>query len=105
MKLFSFYKSCNEYDFNRFLRKLVKPATRDEINAAMKEAADGPMKGILEYIEDPIVSCDIIGNTHSSVFDSLLTKVIDGNFVKVISWYDNEAGYSNRLADMVEIIG
>ena len=82
--------------------ELVKPATRDEINAAMKEAADGPMKGILEYIEDPIVSCDIIGNTHSSVFDSLLTKVIDGNFVKVISWYDNEAGYSNRLADMVE---
>ena len=85
--------------------ELVKPATRDEINAAMKEAANGPMKGILEYIEDPIVSCDIIGNTHSSVFDSLLTKVIDGNFVKVISWYDNEAGYSNRLADMVEIIG
>jgi glyceraldehyde 3-phosphate dehydrogenase len=82
--------------------ELMKPATRDEINAAMKEAANGPMKGILEYIEDPIVSCDIIGNTHSSVFDSLLTKVIDGNFVKVISWYDNEAGYSNRLADMVE---
>jgi glyceraldehyde 3-phosphate dehydrogenase len=82
--------------------ELVKPATKDEINAAMKEAANGPMKGILEYMEDPIVSCDIIGNTHSSVFDSLLTKVIDGNFVKVISWYDNEAGYSNRLADMVE---
>jgi len=85
--------------------ELVKPATKDEINAAMKEAANGPMKGILEYMEDPIVSCDIIGNTHSSVFDSLLTKVIDGNFVKVISWYDNEAGYSNRLADMVEKIG
>jgi glyceraldehyde 3-phosphate dehydrogenase len=84
--------------------ELARPATRDEINAAMKEAANGPMKGILEYIEDPIVSCDIIGNTHSSVFDSLLTKVIDGNFVKVISWYDNEAGYSQRLADMVEKI-
>jgi glyceraldehyde 3-phosphate dehydrogenase len=82
--------------------ELVKPVTKDEINAAMKEAAEGPMKGILEYMEDPIVSCDIIGNTHSSIFDSLLTKVIDGNFVKVISWYDNEAGYSNRLADMVE---
>jgi glyceraldehyde 3-phosphate dehydrogenase len=82
--------------------ELERPATRDEINAAMKEAANGPMKGILEYMEDPIVSCDIIGNTHSSVFDSLLTKVIDGNFVKVISWYDNEAGYSHRLADMVE---
>jgi len=85
--------------------ELIKPATKEEINAAMKEAANGPMKGILEYIEDPIVSCDIIGNTHSSVFDSLLTKVIDGNFIKVISWYDNEAGYSNRLADMVEKLG
>ena len=85
--------------------ELVKPATRDEINAAMKEAANGPMKGILEYMEDPIVSCDIIGNPHSSIFDSLLTKVIDGNFVKVIAWYDNEAGYSQRLADMVEKLG
>ena len=82
--------------------ELAKPVTKDEINAAMKEAANGDMKGILEYIEDPIVSCDVIGNTHSSIFDSLLTKVIDGNFVKVVSWYDNEAGYSNRLADMVE---
>jgi glyceraldehyde 3-phosphate dehydrogenase len=82
--------------------ELARPVTKDEINAAMKEAANGPMKGILEYIEDPIVSCDVIGNPHSSIFDSLLTKVIDGNFVKVISWYDNEAGYSNRLADMVE---
>jgi len=81
--------------------ELARPVTKDEINAAMKEAANGPMKGILEYIEDPIVSCDVIGNPHSSIFDSLLTKVIDGNFVKVISWYDNEAGYSNRLADMV----
>ena len=82
--------------------ELNRPVTKDEINAAMKAAAQGPMKGILEYQEDPIVSCDIIGNTHSSIFDSLLTKVIDGNFVKVVSWYDNEAGYSNRLADMIE---
>jgi len=81
--------------------ELNRSVTKEEINAAMKEASEGPMKGVLEYQEDPIVSCDIIGNTHSSIFDSLLTKVIDGNFVKIVSWYDNEAGYSNRLADMV----
>ena len=85
--------------------ELARPVTKDEINAAMKEAANGPMKGILEYQTDPIVSTDIIGNPHSSIFDSLLTKVIDGNFVKVVSWYDNEAGYSHRMADMVERIG
>ena len=68
----------------------------------MKAAADGPMKGILEFMTDPIVSCDIIGNTHSSIYDAELTKVIGGNIVKVVSWYDNEYGYSNRLADMVE---
>ncbi|MEI6899948.1 MAG: type I glyceraldehyde-3-phosphate dehydrogenase [Bacteroidota bacterium] len=82
--------------------ELERSATKEEINAAMKEAADGPMKGVLEYMTDPIVSCDIIGNTHSSIFDAELTKVLGGNFVKVISWYDNEAGYSNRLADLVE---
>ena len=81
--------------------ELNRNVTTEEINAAMKAAAEGPMKGILEYQTDPIVSCDIVGNPHSSIFDSLLTKVLDGNFVKVISWYDNEAGYSNRLADMV----
>ncbi len=75
--------------------------TKEEINAAMKEAADGPMKGILEYCTDPVVSSDIIGNRHSSIFDSLLTQVMDGNFVKVVSWYDNEMGYSQRLADLV----
>ena len=85
--------------------ELARPVTKDEINAAMKEAANGAMKGILEYMPDPIVSCDIIGNTHSSIYDAELTKVLDGNFVKVISWYDNEAGYSQRLADMVERIG
>ena len=75
--------------------------TKEEINAAMKEAAEGPMKGILEYCTDPVVSSDIIGNRHSSIFDSLLTQVMDGNFVKVVSWYDNEIGYSQRLADLV----
>lgn len=81
--------------------ELEKPATKDEINAAMKAAAEGAMKGILEYCEDPIVSSDIIGNPHSSVFDAALTKVIDGNFVKVVSWYDNEWGYSCRVVETV----
>ncbi|RUA27681.1 MAG: type I glyceraldehyde-3-phosphate dehydrogenase [Bacteroidetes bacterium] len=81
--------------------ELEKVPTVEEINAAMKAAAEGPMKGILEYNTDPIVSVDIVGNTHSSIFDSELTMV-KGNIVKVVSWYDNEAGYSNRLADMVE---
>jgi glyceraldehyde 3-phosphate dehydrogenase len=85
--------------------ELEKNVTKDDINAAMKAAANGPMKGILEYIDEPLVSCDIVGNPHSSIYDSLLTKVIGGNFVKVISWYDNEAGYSNRVADTIEKIG
>ena len=82
---------------------LKKTATKEEINAAMKAAAEGPMKGILEYTEDPIVSCDIIHNTHSSIFDALSTMVM-GNNVKVISWYDNEWGYSNRVVDLIELI-
>ena len=76
-----------------------KPATRDEVNAAMKAAAAGPMKGILEYGEDPIVSSDVIGNPASSVFDSLSTGVMQGSLVKVLSWYDNEWGFSNRVVD------
>lgn len=83
---------------------LKKNVSADEINAAMKEAAEGTMKGILEYTEDPIVSADIIGNPHSSIFDALSTRVMEGNFVKVISWYDNEFGYSSRVADLVEKI-
>jgi glyceraldehyde 3-phosphate dehydrogenase len=70
----------------------------------MKEAAAGPMKGILEYLDEPLVSCDIIGNQHSSIYDSLMTKIIGGNLVKIVSWYDNEAGYSARLADLIEKI-
>ncbi len=81
--------------------ELEKNTSVEEVNAAMKKAADEQMKGIMEYCEDPIVSADIIGNTHSSVFDSLLTQVSDGNFVKIVAWYDNETGYSNRLADLV----
>ncbi|NPA54428.1 MAG: type I glyceraldehyde-3-phosphate dehydrogenase [Aquificae bacterium] len=80
---------------------LEKETTEEEINAKMKEYAEGSMKGILEYCEDPIVSQDIVGNPHSSIFDALSTKVIEGNFVHVSSWYDNEWGYSNRLKDLV----
>jgi len=81
--------------------ELEKATTKEEINAAIKEAAEGPMKGILEYCEDPIVSTDVIGNSHSSVFDSKMTQVIDGTFIKVLSWYDNEFGYSSRVVDLI----
>ncbi|MCK9202895.1 MAG: type I glyceraldehyde-3-phosphate dehydrogenase [Bacteroidales bacterium] len=82
--------------------ELHRDVTKDEINAAMKAAANGSMKGILEYLDEPLVSCDIIGNSHSSIFDSGMTKILGGNLVKVIAWYDNEYGYSCRLADLVE---
>ncbi len=78
--------------------------TVDEVNAAMKEAAGGELRGVLEYTEDPLVSIDIVGNPHSSIFDSLSTNVIGGNMVKVLSWYDNEYGYSCRLAEMVATV-
>jgi glyceraldehyde 3-phosphate dehydrogenase len=87
-----------------FTAVLKKAATAEEINAAFKAAADGPLKGILEYQTDPIVSIDIIGNTHSCIFDAALTLTI-GNTVKIIGWYDNEAGYSARLADLAARVG
>tara|TARA_R110002111_G_scaffold262289_1_gene337806 strand:- start:88517 stop:89539 length:1023 start_codon:yes stop_codon:yes gene_type:complete len=80
---------------------LNKNVTVEEVNAVMKAAAEGPLKGILEYNTDPIVSSDIIGNTHSSIFDASWTTVIGGNMLKVLSWYDNEYGYSNRTADLI----
>ncbi len=88
-----------------FTCTLRKPACVEEINAAFKAAAENQMRGILEYTEDPIVSRDVIGNTHSAVFDSQLTAVLgDKNkLVKVIAWYDNEMGYSNRLVELVEL--
>jgi glyceraldehyde 3-phosphate dehydrogenase len=82
--------------------KLDKDPSVEEVNAAMKSAAEGPMKGILEYTEDPIVSVDIIGNTHSSIFDSGATMKLGSGFFKVLSWYDNEWGYSNRVVDLAE---
>ncbi len=86
--------------------ELEKNVTIEEINAAMKAAAEGPMKGILEYVDEPIVSTDIVDDAHSSIFDSLLTMVLggEGNFVKCISWYDNEWGYSNRVKDLAKIL-
>ncbi|WP_016934733.1 type I glyceraldehyde-3-phosphate dehydrogenase [Rhodococcus sp. R1101] len=83
---------------------LTKKATADEVNAALKAAAEGPLKGILKYNTDPIVSSDIVTDPHSSIFDAPLTKVIDEQ-VKVVSWYDNEWGYSNRLADLIGLVG
>ena len=80
--------------------ELDRDVTVDEVNAAVRAAAEGPMAGILEYVEDPIVSTDIIGNPHSSIFDAGGTQVLGGNLVKVMSWYDNEWGYSNRVVDL-----
>lgn len=82
---------------------LKKEATKEEINAAMKKAAEGPMKGILEYCEDPIVSVDVIHTTASSIFDSLSTMV-NGKMVKVLSWYDNEWGYSCRVVELIPLV-
>jgi len=91
---------------NDLVTVLNKEVVREDVNAAVKAAADGPMKGILQYTEDPLVSVDVIGNPHSSIFDSLSTMVIGGkgNLVKTLSWYDNEWGYSCRLVDMVKYI-
>lgn len=86
--------------------ELDKEVTADDINKAIKAAAEGPLKGILQYCEDPIVSCDVIGNPHSSVFDALSTSVMNkkSNFVKVVSWYDNEWGYSQRCVDLFKLM-
>jgi len=88
-------------DFTAIVKKEVN---KDEVNAAFKKAAEGPLKGILEYTDEPIVSTDIIGNPHSTIFDSDITKAA-GTMVKVVGWYDNEAGYSARTADLIVRIG
>jgi glyceraldehyde 3-phosphate dehydrogenase len=82
---------------------LKRDVTKEEVNAAMKEASQNAMKGILEYCTDPIVSIDVVGNLHSCIFDADLTSV-NGNLVKVMGWYDNEAGYSQRVCDLVSKI-
>jgi glyceraldehyde 3-phosphate dehydrogenase len=87
-----------------FVCILKKPATSEEVNAALKAAAEGPMKGILGYTEDPVVSTDMLHNPNSSIVDSLMTKVLDGNLLKVLAWYDNEWGYSMRVVDLIEFL-
>ena len=84
--------------------ELEKDTTAEEVNAAIKEAAEGPLKGILFYCEDPIVSSDIVGDPNSSIFDSLCTCVMNGNMLKVVSWYDNEWGYSARCVDLFKMM-
>jgi glyceraldehyde 3-phosphate dehydrogenase len=84
---------------------IEKSTTEAEVNAAMKRAADGPLRGILEYCEAELVSRDFNGNPHSSIFDASLTKVMDGTLVKVFAWYDNEWGFSNRMRDVASLIG
>jgi glyceraldehyde 3-phosphate dehydrogenase len=83
---------------------LSREVTADEVNAAIKEAADGPLKGIVEYSEEPLVSTDIVGNPHSAIVDGQMTKTM-GKMAKLFIWYDNEWGYANRMADVVELVG
>jgi glyceraldehyde 3-phosphate dehydrogenase len=88
-----------------FVAVTKKSATTEEVNSALKEAAEGPLKGILAYTTDPVVSSDMMRNPNSSIVDSEMTKVLDGNLVKVVSWYDNEWGYSMRVVDLISFIG
>jgi len=82
--------------------ELAKPATAEEINEAFRRAAEGPMKGILGITDEPLVSSDFLGDSRSSIVDGSLTRVMDGNLVKVVSWYDNEWGYSLRVIDLIK---
>ncbi len=84
--------------------ELESDVTVEQVNAAMKAAADGELEGVLQYSEEPLVSTDIIGNPYSSIFDANATQVMDGRFVKIVSWYDNEWGYSNRVVDLIELV-
>ena len=88
-----------------FVAVLKKDTTAEAINTALQQAADGPLKGILSYTNDPVVSTDMLNNPHSSIVDLELTKVLGGNLAKVVSWYDNEWGYSNRVVDLVVFLG
>ncbi len=87
-----------------FTVRLEQQPTVAEINGLVREHAEGPMRGVLEYSEDPLVSTDVIGNAHSSIFDALSTTTLSGGYVRVLSWYDNEWGYSNRVADLVRLL-
>jgi glyceraldehyde 3-phosphate dehydrogenase len=87
-----------------FVAVLNRPTSTEEVNGALKKASEGELKGILGYTEDPVVSTDMMHNSHSSIVDSQLTKVLDGNLVKVVSWYDNEWGYSCRVVDLIAFL-
>ena len=87
-----------------FVAEIGRNTTREEVNAAMKKAAAGPLRGILQYSEEPLVSVDFRGNSHSSILDAPYTSVLEGNMVKLLSWYDNEWGYSCRVVDLVKYI-
>jgi glyceraldehyde 3-phosphate dehydrogenase len=87
-----------------FVAEVGKNTSKEEVNAAMKKAADGPLRGILQYSEEPLVSVDFRGNSHSSILDAPYTSVIEGNMVKLLSWYDNEWGYSCRVVDLIKYI-
>ena len=84
---------------------LEKNTSKEEVNSALKQAANGPLKGIMEFCEEPLASIDFNNSHFSSIVDSLTTTVIDGTMVKVLSWYDNETGYSARIADLIDYIG
>ena len=84
-----------------FTTELDRNVTKEEVNEAMRKAAEGALQGVMQYEEEPIVSTDILGNHHSCIFDAPLTQVMDGNLVKTVSWYDNEVGYSSRVADLI----
>ena len=88
-----------------FVAVLKRDTTTEKVNAALKKAAEGPLKGILGYTEDPVVSTDMLHNPNSSIVDAELTKVLGGNLVKVVSWYDNEWGYSSRVVDLISFLG
>ena len=87
-----------------FVAEVDKRTTKEEVNAAMKKAADGPLRGILQYCDEPLVSIDFRGNSHSSILDAPYTSVIEGNMVKLLSWYDNEWGYSCRVVDLIKYV-
>jgi glyceraldehyde 3-phosphate dehydrogenase len=84
--------------------EIEKPTSKEEVNAAMKKAADGPLRGILQYSEEPLVSVDFRKNPHSSILDAPYTSVLEGNMVKLLSWYDNEWGYSSRVVDLIRFM-
>jgi glyceraldehyde 3-phosphate dehydrogenase (phosphorylating) len=85
--------------------RLARQTDAKAINAAMRRAAEGPLKGILEVCEEPLVSVDFLGNPHSSILDAESTKVMDGSFAKLLAWYDNEWGYSCRVVDLARLMG